>query len=57
MTVYVLLVGYEYEGQACLGVYATPQDAQEAFAAADWLGGYPVIEERVIGVPAEAIDL
>ena len=56
MTVYVLLVGYDYEGQACLGVYATPQEAQEAFAAADWLGGYPVIEERVLGVPAEAID-
>jgi hypothetical protein len=57
MTVYVLLVGYDYEGQQCLGVYYSRQEAQEAFEAADWLGGYPAIEERVLGVPAEALDL
>jgi hypothetical protein len=57
MTVYVLLVGYEYEGHACLGVYSSAQEAQEAYDAIDSLGGYPVIEERVLGVPAEAIDL
>ena len=57
MVVYVLLVGYEYEGHACLGVYASAQEAQDAFASADWLGGYPVIEERVLGALPEALDL
>lgn len=57
MVVYVLLVGYDYEGQQCLGVYHSRQEAQEAFDAADWLGGYCEIEERVLGVPAEALDL
>ena len=57
MTVYVLLVGYDYEGQQCLGVYASAQEAQDAFASADWLGGYPVIEERVLGALPEALDL
>ena len=56
MTVYVLLVGYDYEGQQRLGVYASRQEAQEAFDAADWLGGYCEIEERVLGVPAATID-
>jgi hypothetical protein len=56
MVVYVLLVGYDYEGQQCLGVYASRQEAQEAFDAVDWLGGYCEIEERVLGVPAEALD-
>ena len=57
MVVYVLLVGYEYEGHACLGVYASAQEALEAFEAADWLGGYRVIEERVLGASPEALDL
>lgn len=57
MVVYVLLVGYEYEGHQCLGVYASAQEAQEAFVAADWLGGYPVIEERLVGASPEALDL
>jgi hypothetical protein len=57
MVVYVLLVGYDYEGHQCLGVYASAQLAQEAFASADWLGGYPVIEERVLGALPEALDL
>lgn len=56
MTVYVLLVGYEYEGHQCLGVYLSRQEAQEAYDAIDSLGGYCVIEERVLGLPAEALD-
>jgi hypothetical protein len=49
MTVYVLLVGHEYEGQECLGVYATEADAIAAFELVSNTGGYSVIEERVIG--------
>jgi hypothetical protein len=56
MSVYVLMVGYEYEGHQCLGVYSSLTEAQEAFDAADWLGGYCVIEERVVGAAALAID-
>ena len=56
MSVYVLLVGYEYEGHQCLGVYLSRQEAQEAYDAIDSLGGYCVIEERLLGLPAEALD-
>jgi hypothetical protein len=52
MTVYVLLVGYEYEGQECLGVYLTEAEAIAAFEPYD-TGGYCVIEERVIGAAAQ----
>ena len=51
MTVYVLLVGYDYEGQQCLGVYATEAEAQAAFDQYD-TGGYCEIEQRLIGAPA-----
>jgi len=51
MTVYVLLVGYEYEGQECLGVYLTEDEARAAFEPFD-TGGYCVIEQRVIGAAA-----
>lgn len=57
MTVYVLLVGYEYEGHQCLGVYSSAEEAQQAYDAIDSLGGYCVIEERVMGVAAEALDI
>jgi hypothetical protein len=52
MTVYVLLVGYEYEGCECLGVYMTEAEASAAFELVD-TGGYCVIEERVIGAAAQ----
>jgi len=51
MVVYVLLVGHEYEGQECLGVYLTEAEAIAAFEPYD-TGGYRVIEERVIGAAA-----
>jgi len=51
MTVYVLLVGHDYEGQQCLGVYLTEAEAIAAFEPFD-TGGYREIEERVIGAPA-----
>jgi hypothetical protein len=54
MVVYVLLVGYEYEGCECLGVYETEEEARLAFEAYP-TGGYPVIERRVLGAPADAI--
>ena len=52
MTVYVLLVGYDYEGDSCLGVYMTEAEAIAAFELFD-TGGYRVIEERVIGAAAQ----
>jgi len=52
MTVYVLLVGHEYEGQECLGVYLTEAEAQTAFTGY-LTAGYCVIEERVIGAAAQ----
>jgi hypothetical protein len=52
MTVYVLLVGYDYEGCECLGVYLSEAEAQAAFDQYD-TGGYCVIEERVIGAAAQ----
>ena len=55
MTVYVLLVGYEYEGQECLGVYATEADAIAAFELVSNTGGYRVIEQRVISAPAAVL--
>jgi hypothetical protein len=55
MVVYVLLVGYDYEGHQCLGVYESRQEAAEAFEEAD-VGGYCVIEERVVGAYPEALD-
>jgi len=54
MIVYVLLVGYEYEGQECLGVYATEAEAIAAFESFD-TGDYRVIEQRVIGAPAAVL--
>jgi hypothetical protein len=51
MTVYVLLVGYDYEGDSCLGVYLTEAEALAAFELVK-TGGYCVIEERVIGAAA-----
>ena len=56
MTVYVLLVGYEYEGHQCLGVYLSREEAQQAYNDMDSLGGYCVIEERLVGLSAEVID-
>ena len=53
MVVYVLLVGYEYEGCECLGVYETEQAALEAFEVYA-TGGYAVVERRVLGAPADA---
>ena len=56
MTVYVLLVGYDYEGHQCLGVYDCREAAQIAFEAAE-VGGYCVIEERLVGALPEALDV
>ena len=52
MTVYVLLVRYDYEGDSCLGVYMTEAEAFAAFELID-TNGYCVIEERVIGAAAQ----
>ena len=57
MTVYVLLVGYEYEGHQCLGVYLSREEAQQAYNDMDSIGGYCVIEERLVGLSAEALDI
>jgi len=48
MVVYVLMVGYDYEGSDCLGVYESQEAAQAAFDSYD-SGGYCEIQERVIG--------
>lgn len=48
MVVYVLMVGYDYEGSDCLGVYASRDDAQAAFDTYD-SGGYCEIQPRLIG--------
>jgi len=53
MVVYVLLVGYPYEGCECLGVYATEDEALAAFSNYP-SGGEAVVERRVVGAPAEA---
>jgi hypothetical protein len=52
MVVYVLLVGHEYEGCECLGVYQSRLAAEAAWEHCR-SGGYCVIEERRLGAPAE----
>ena len=56
MTVYVLLVAYEYEGCELLGVYASEAEAQAAFDVHEQEepGGDCVIQDRVLGAPADA---
>ena len=53
MTVYVLMVSYEYEGCELLGVYASEEEAQAAFDGGDGEGDC-VIQDRIIGAPADA---
>ena len=52
MVVYVLMVGNEYEGCECFGVYETEREALLASESIE-TDGYAVVERRVLGAPAE----
>lgn len=57
MSIFVLTIGWDYEGEALLGVYASLEDARAAAQAFDPAGADCLtIYERQLGAPAVMAD-